>query len=381
MTDAHDIAGNIKSKARELGFDDCRICSATPPEAREREAFQRWLDTGMNGTMSWFERSKDARADITTRYPWAKSIVVVRKDYAASRPELPTASIGERTARYALAHDYHESLRAPLQALQDAVLALAPTSEAKALWYVDTGPLLEHSYSQRSGIGWTGKHTLSLHQEHGSYFFLAEVVTSLELPPDTPATNHCGTCTRCIDACPTRAIIEPYVIDARRCISYLTIEHKGSIAPELRDQLSGYIFGCDICQEVCPWNVKREERDGPRPPAESQRAPNIEALILDDVLKLPDDKLDSLLDGTPLARTGAVRLKRNTLLVAGAEKDTTCFEGVAMCIEHDEALVREAAAWALGGYGGTERAIEARSSMASMMREAPRRSRSCAASS
>lgn len=401
----------IKKKARNLGFADCRICAADPPPQEQREALAGWLAAGMHGTMAWFERSADARQDIHARYPWARSIVALRVDYAADRPELPPDSIGPRVARYALAKDYHDVLKEDLERLQHYVARLAeeevrcgggvlPTSEdgahvgaqraapspaeeqrtrhaaplqgraggapapqTEALWYMDTGPLLEHVYAQRSGIGWTGKHTLTLNERDGSWFFIAEIVTSLELAPDAPATNHCGTCTACIDACPTGAIIEPYKLDARRCISYLTIEHKGAIEADMRDKLHGLMFGCDICQEVCPYNRKRDERDGQRLPKDEWRAPDTESLTLDNVLLLPDARLAARLVGTPLHRTGAARLKRNAALIVGAQALENHLKGVVHCITHPEPFVRESCAWALGCFGGTAIAAKARQAL------------------
>lgn len=367
-----EIAATIKRKSRNLGFADCRICSADPAPERDVDAMHAWLNQGMHGDMRWYERSKKARADITTRYPWARSMIVLRYDYPADRLPLPAATHAEsallpRIARYAQGLDYHDQLEPKLKKLQSIVRRFDDSDETRsgceALWYQDTGPVLEHVYAERAGLGWTGKHTLTLDAQAGSYFFLAEIITSLEVPVDPPATNHCGNCTACIDACPTDAIVEPYVLDARRCISYLTIEHKGAIEPEMRDQLHGLLFGCDICQEVCPFNAKRAERDGPRTIEDDWRKPELEALTLERVLMERDARLQSALEGTPMHRTGAARLKRNAALIVGADQLALGLKGIAHCITHHDDFVREACAWALGRFAGTPHAERARKAL------------------
>jgi len=367
-----DISAQIKRKARNLGFADCRITSADPAPERDQAALFDWLDQGMHGDMRWFERSKKARADIQTRFPWAKSVVVLRCEYAADRLPSPASSdqqsaLLSRTARYAQGLDYHEFLAPKLKKLQAIISKFddgdSSRTGCEALWYQDTGPILEHVYAERAGLGWTGKHTLTLNEHAGSYFFLAEVITSLELAPDAPATNHCGTCTACIDACPTDAIFEPYKLDARRCISYLTIEHKEAVAPELRDQLAGLVFGCDICQEVCPYNKKRLERDGPRTIEEEWRAPLVEALTIESVMMKRDSHLLEALAGSPMERTGPARLKRNAALIIGSERMASGLKGLKHCITHHELMVRESCAWALGRFAGTPQAEEARKAL------------------
>ncbi len=357
------IALKIKRKALKLGFQDCRICAAEPVSQVEEQAFVDWLEQGMNGTMGWFERSKKARLNILERFPWAKSVIVLRFDYPSHYPETSENAILKRIARYALGLDYHDVLKPILQNLQDFVIRLSKRSLAEkdsdhessqALWYQDTGPILEHSFAERSGIGWTGKHSLTLHEKAGSFFFLAEIITSLELPPDQPKTKHCGTCTACIDACPTEAIIEPFRLDARRCISYLTIEHKGIIADEFKDKLAGYLFGCDICQEVCPYNKRHEEHHEPRYPKANWRKPELENLSFESIFKLSDPRLNNLLEGTPLHRTGAAKLKRNAALLVGSEKILSGYKGVLHCLTHPEAFVREACVWALSCFQGTQ---------------------------
>jgi len=374
----------IRKKAKRLGFSDCRFCTAEPPGPEVVAAYEEWLAKGMHGEMAFFVRAKRGRLDLHHRYPWAKSVVVVKYDYANLRPgeeallshrvedhqrQRDAAGAGlllPRIGRYAAGKDYHDVLKEPLEQLEKHVKKHSPGGNA--LWYQDTGPILEHVYAERSGIGWTGKHTLTLNRKDGSYFWLAEVVTSLELPPDAPATNHCGTCTACIDACPSGAIVAPYVLDARRCISYVTIEQKAPVASELREKLAGYLFGCDICQEACPYVAKQVARDGHRLLGADWRIEALEGLTLLDVLMLRDPKLEAAVAGSPLFRTGAARLKRNAAFLVGAEKIEGALKGLNNCITHPESVVREACAWALGCFGGTDSMPKARQMLVTHMK-------------
>ncbi|MCA8938504.1 MAG: tRNA epoxyqueuosine(34) reductase QueG [Planctomycetes bacterium] len=355
----------IKRKARNLGFNACAITNADAPSQEVGQAFETWLEQGMNGTMGWFERSKQARLDIRSRFPWAKSVIVLRADYPSDRdPSVPKDSILHRVARYAQGQDYHDYLKPALEKFETYVSRFDDGERERgceAKWYQDTGPILEHVYAERAGIGWTGKHTLTLNEKGGSYFFLAEIITSLDLPIDAPAQSHCGTCRACIDACPTDAIVAPYQLDARRCISYLTIEHKGQIEDELRSELAGYVFGCDICQEVCPYNA--EARVPTRVLDASLQVNELDALTLLDLLMMPDARLETRLEGSPMHRSGAARLKRNAALVAGQERSEDAFKGIVHCITHFEPMVRAACAWALGCYGESSLASKARQAL------------------
>jgi epoxyqueuosine reductase len=371
MSTEINAADAIRRKARNLGFSDCRFAACEPVGEREASAFNDWLVQGMNGTMDWFHKQAEARVDPRLRFPWAKSVIVLRWDYANVRPEVPKDSVIGRIARYAATLDYHEQLEGPLEKMQRYVRRFSDKAGAdasgtggdeddvgaagqelcKALWYQDTGPILEHIHAQRAGIGWTGKHTLTLNEQDGSYFFLAEVVTSLSLPADAPAQDHCGSCTACIDACPTGAIFEPYRLDARRCISYLTIEHPGPVDKDLRPKMAGLFFGCDICQEVCPHNQRSVGKKGERGPSAGWRRPELEALTLGELLLLRDPRLEAAIAGTPLARSGVTRLKRNAAYVAGYERDVAAIKGLVHCLTHPETEVREACVWALGRIG------------------------------
>ncbi len=354
-----------------LGFAMCRFCAISDAPADQRSAFGSWLDAGMNGTMGWFGRSAEARIRPHSRFPWAKSIVSLRWDYQTAEPDSPPnsdprrhaadGSVMPRIARYARGLDYHEVLKPKLEQLETFIKSLAPDTQAR--WYMDTGPVLEHLHAARAGVGWTGKHTLTLNEHAGSYFFLAEIITSLELPPNPPATDHCGTCTACIDACPTDAIVAPYVLDARRCISYLTIEHKGPIPEQFRGQMAGYLFGCDICQEVCPHVRKQIEREGTRGMTDEWRQQDFADLRLVDVLRFSDKKLAAAIAGTPLERTGVDRLRRNAAMLAGEEKLSELMVGLTEGLRNPNPVVREACIWALSQFAGTASSIESRKAL------------------
>jgi epoxyqueuosine reductase len=254
ICDAREIAGQIKRRARDLGFDLVGIAPATP--SAYREYFRQWLDDGKAGTMEYLARRFDERTDPSAYLPGAKSVVCVAWNYHALLAPVPESDRAHhaRIARYALGDDYHEHLKPRLFKLADLIRHLAPQAQTRVA--VDTAPVMEKELAARAGVGWIGKHTCVINESIGSWLLLGEVITTLDLPPDEPAVDRCGTCTRCIDACPTGAITGPYELDARKCISYLTIEHRGDIAAEMQSKLGEWIYGCDICQEVCPWNAK-----------------------------------------------------------------------------------------------------------------------------
>ena len=242
------LADEIRHKARELGFDLLGSAPARPSACRDR--LRQWLDAGRHGTMHWMERRFEERADPTVYLPGARSVICVAINYHMPLADSPPGH--GRIARYALGDDYHFHVKRRLFMLADWLRNRAPGSRTKV--GVDTVPVLERELAALAGIGWIGKNTCVIHTDVGSWLLLGEVITTIALPPDSPATDHCGTCRRCIDACPTGAIVGPYQLDARRCISYLTIEHAGEIDPDLKPQIADWLFGCDICQEVCPYN-------------------------------------------------------------------------------------------------------------------------------
>jgi epoxyqueuosine reductase len=247
----HELAGRIKGMARELGFDLAGITSARP--SAYRDYFRQWLDDGKAGTMDWLRRRFDERVDPAVYFPGVKSVVCVAVNYYVTlEPAKGNASGATgRVARYALGNDYHDWIKQRLHSLADW---MRQATGCRTRCGVDTAPIMEKELAARAGIGWLGKNSCVIHERQGSWLFLGEVLTDLELPPDEPAVDRCGTCRRCIDACPTAAITAPYQLDATRCISYLTIEHDGAIDPALQARMGDWLFGCDICQDVCPFN-------------------------------------------------------------------------------------------------------------------------------
>ena len=274
----------ILIRARELGFDGCRITSAAAPD--HAHAFEEWLAGNKNGEMAWLARNAHKRVDPQQVLPGAKSIVTLAVGYGKmkSQNEFNTSAPHGVVARYAQYADYHDVLADKLKALSDYITS-SGGGDTRSLWYVDTGPLLERDMAQRAGLGFVGKHTNLISRELGNWFFLSEIITTLELEPDAPEKNRCGRCTRCIEACPTNAITEPFQVDARRCISYLTIELKGSIPVEFRPAIGNRIYGCDDCLAACPWNRFASEANLMKDHARTDlNLPNLlELLALDDV--------------------------------------------------------------------------------------------------
>jgi epoxyqueuosine reductase len=308
------LAARVKQRARGLGFDLVGICDASP--AKHREYFRQWLDDGQAGTMEYLSRRFDERTDPATYFPGAKSVICVAINY--HRPlETPSPRAGDgvdagpqgRIARYALGDDYHEHIKAKLHELADWIRAAVP--EAQTRCGVDTAPIAEKELAARAGIGWMGKNTCIINENIGSWLLLGEVITTLALPADDPAIDRCGTCRRCIDACPTAAITAPYQLDARKCISYLTIEHRGEIESELQRKIGEWLYGCDICQDVCPWNSKALPA---LDPALQPRFPSGSA-DLRQWLAWTDDDYRTTLRGSAMKRVKLPVLQRNARIV------------------------------------------------------------------
>lgn len=250
--DAHQLAAEIRHRARTLGFDRVGIAIAEP--SRHTRFLRQWLEDGRAGTMEFLERTLEQRIDPSAYLPGARSVLCFATNYHVPLQQIPPDehAYQGRIARYALGQDYHEPLKKRLWQIADWLRETVPGSLTRTC--VDTAPVLEREFAARTGIGWAGKNTCVINEQIGSWLLLGEIITTLELPADEPAIDRCGTCTRCIDACPTQAITDEYQLDPRRCISYLNIEHEGQIPPEFQHQLNGWLFGCDICQDVCPWN-------------------------------------------------------------------------------------------------------------------------------
>jgi epoxyqueuosine reductase len=307
--DNHQLVAAIRQEAKQLGFDLVGIAPAAP--SAYREYLRQWLDDGQHGTMKWLEGRFDERTDLTKYMPGAKSVICVAMNYYAPIDDLPDEERKDhgRIARYALGHDYHELIKSKLYHLADWIRRTQPSAETRC--GVDTAPIMEKELAARAGIGWLGKNCCIINSQIGSWLLLGEIVTNLDLPHDDPATDRCGTCRRCIDACPTGAITAPYQLDARKCISYLTIEHRGEIDPALQPQIGEWLFGCDICQDVCPWNSKAPFTTEPGFAPRFKTA----TLDLDEVKRWEGEQYAARLKGSAMKRVKLPILKRNARLV------------------------------------------------------------------
>jgi epoxyqueuosine reductase len=345
----------IRQRALGLGFDDCRFTTAAAPASAGQ--FQNWLAGQHHGEMAWLERTAAKRLNPQQVLPGAKSIIVLAASYAHGdkwqvtsdkmSPAPGSCHVSPVTchasiARYAQFTDYHDVLGERLKELTQFVNQIGGT-ETRSLWYVDTGPVLERDLAQRAGLGFVGKHTNVISRRFGNWILLAEIVTSLELEPDAPENNHCGNCTRCIEACPTRAITASFQLDARLCISYLTIELKGSIPIELRSAIGNRIFGCDDCLAVCPWN--RFAREG-RLMKEHAR-PDLAAPDLIELLQLDEAGFKSRFAGTPVLRTKRRGLLRNVCVALGNTGDASALPALNQAAKDSEPLIAEHARWAM----------------------------------
>jgi epoxyqueuosine reductase len=349
----------LKAEARRLGFDLVGIAPAIPPPGFPR--FQDWLDQGYAGMMRYLHQHRQARAHPRGVFAQVRSVIVVAKNYhrlpdphAAARPSQRSSASGQtplqeadpaRVARYAQIADYHDWLRAHLQRLLEWLQETVPQCQGRVV--VDTAPLLERDFARLAGLGWFGKNTMLIHKRLGSWLLLGAVLVNLELRPDAPhETSHCGTCTACLEACPTDAFPQPGVLDARRCISYLTIELRQPIPRDLRAGLGSWVFGCDICQEVCPWNRKAPASDDPH------LQPRPELSQPDPVrwLRLSPEAFRELFRGTALTRPKRAGLLRNAAIVLGNRRDPASLPALIQALDDPEPLVRGAAAWALGRF-------------------------------
>ena len=322
----------IRAQAFALGFDLVGFTTAAPP-AHIAE-FQHWLAAGHHGEMAYLARRATERCAPAQLLPGLRSIIVVAQNYQPCVTYVTKKrQISEQVARYALGgRDYHEEMGGKLDRLAGCIRDLG----GAAKWYVDTGPILERELAQRAGLGWIGKHTNLINRQFGNWIFLGEVLTTLELPADLPAPGQCGTCQRCLKACPTGALVAPYQLDARRCISYLTIELKGSIPVELRPAIGQRIFGCDDCLEVCPWNRFAQPVVVPRPlPA------------LPEMLAWTDRQFGDFFRGTPMQRLKRRGWLRNICVALGNRSDRAAIPALQRALVDPEPLIREHAAWAL----------------------------------
>jgi epoxyqueuosine reductase len=308
------LAEDIKARAWELGFDLCGIAPAAPSAFKEE--FRGWLARGFHGEMGYMARDPERRLDPSFVLPGAKSIVVAAMNYYTESDADTDDPDRALFARYARNDDYHDVMTPRLRELLAFIKEREPSAEGKV--YVDTGPILEREVAQRAGIGWFGKNTLLINTRRGSYFLLGEILLNLPLPPDSPAEGSCGTCRKCIDACPTGAIVQPYELDARRCISYLTIELKGRIPEDLAGKIGNRVFGCDICQEVCPFN---ERRAAPTEEPAFQPRPATQTPKLVDLLEMTEEEFREKFKGSPVKRAKWRGLVRNAQAALSSSDD------------------------------------------------------------
>jgi len=334
-------AGLVKAQAYGLGFDLVGIAALGPADTAA--AFDAWVERGYAGEMHYLPRGAEKRRDTRLPVPGAMSAVVVGMSYGGAEPPGPVA-------RYARGDDYHDVMVAKLRDLHDW-LAERLGREVRGKAYVDTGPILERDLARRAGLGWFGKNTMLVNPRLGSFFFIGALLVDIELEADPPfEADRCGTCTRCLDACPTDAFVAPRELDATRCISYLTIELKGAIPEELRTPVGDRLYGCDVCQDVCPWNLRfaRGLPDGsPFAPREALHHKDARTLALD-ILAMDDERFRAAFKGSPMKRAKLRGLKRNAAVVLGNVGTEDDAGVLARALDDPEPLVREHATWALG---------------------------------
>jgi len=355
-TDSRRLTDRVESRARDLGFDLFGVCGAGPVEGFEQ--FQRWIDDGMAGEMRYLEREPLRRSDPRQVMPTCRSVIVSGMVYRTDKPS-PTNSASSdpprngsngphgAVARYARGTDYHEVMKERLLRLLDAVREEAAAPVAGKV-YVDTGPLLERDLAYAAGLGWRAKNTHLIHPRRGSYFFLGELLLDIGLSPTARQPDRCGSCTRCLDACPTAAFVGPGVLDARRCISYLTIELRGPIPMELRPLIGNMVFGCDICQEVCPWN--RHAPEGSEPAYRARTG--LDPVDLIELMGISQEEFSRRFRGSAIKRAKRRGLLRNAAVALGNSEDRRAIPALRRALQDHEALVRGHAAWAMGRIGG-----------------------------
>jgi epoxyqueuosine reductase len=335
------LALRARTLAREVGFDLAGVARADAPPPT-LAAFARWVAAGHAGEMAYLTSQVAARSDLRAAFPWARSVLCVGLQYDTPAPYSVEAP-DERgwIARYAWGDDYHDVMKAMLERL--AARLEPETGAFRWRAYVDTGPIVERAYAAAAGLGAWGKNTCLLHPEHGSWFFLGELVTDLDLPADAPRPDLCGSCTACLEACPTGALPAPYLLDATRCISYLTIELKGSVPDDLRPALGRHVFGCDLCQDVCPWN-RRRRHHGRR---EFEARPGLAAPDLDELARLTPEAFRERFRRNPVKRAKRRGLLRNVAVALGNSRDSARRPLLEHLATDEDEVVREHALWGL----------------------------------
>ena len=326
--DAKALRENLRAEALSMGFD---VFGVAPIDADVKaDYFKKWIADGMHGEMEWMAKDTERRTEVTRVLPEARSIIVVGLNYYQPQPN-PNYQI----AKYALGQDYHNVITKKLRKLCTVMRALGGAQKP----YVDTGPVLEKPIAVAAGLGWQGKSTIVLQPKFGTWLFLGIIITTLEIESSSPAPDRCGSCTKCITACPTSAIIAPYKLDARKCLAYLTIEHKGPIPLEYRKALGTRIFGCDDCLDVCPWNKWAKETKENKFKARPQPA-------LKETLSWTEEDFLNQFRGTPVKRLGLLRWWRNALTVMGNTGTPGDLEAIGRLVNHADPMVSEHACWA-----------------------------------
>ena len=348
MTSQNLISGFIKQTAKDVGFDLCGI--APVREFPELARFPEWIEKGRAGDMKYMEARDESgnlkRASLRTAAPWAKSVIVCVVNYNTDHPYSTECTDPKHgwIARYAWGQeDYHDSVLRKLRNIESKLKQFSP-AEIITRCYVDTGPLVERVYAKYAGVGWIGKNTCIINQKLGSWLFLGVILTSLELDAeaDLPAADRCGTCTRCIDACPTDALLGPYQLDATKCISYLTIEKRGEIPEDIRAGMGRHIFGCDICQDVCPWNRKAPASSA----AEFQSRAGLVNPALAWLAEITPEEFREKFRGSAIKRTKRTGIRRNAAIAIGNSGDQSFLPTLENLANDEDPIVREHALWA-----------------------------------
>ena len=340
-----ELTEAIIVEARRVGFDLVGVAPAVSPAGFEQ--FTEWLQQGFAGEMQYLPRRSAAYEHPRHVMPTVRSVIMLAINYNTEDGRVPSArspsTTAAQVARYARGSvDYHDLLRGKLKLLADALHKLQPDCRTRGV--VDTAPLLERDFAKLAGLGWFGKNTMLINKQAGSWLLLAALLTDLELDHDSPhETSHCGTCTRCLDVCPTDAFTAPYILDARRCISYLTIELRSPIPTDLRDGIGNWLFGCDLCQDVCPWNRKAPVTIEPA----FQPQPDLQPADAVAVLKMTQSDFVARFQHTPLGRPGWDGLRRNAAIVLGNTRDPRLIPELETCLDDRSPMVREAVEWAI----------------------------------
>lgn len=340
-----ELTASLKGEARRLGFALSGACAAVNPPGFNR--FGEWLAAGFAGEMRYLDSRATAYEHPRHVLDGVRSVLMLAMPYRTAEPQTPEAGQG-RVSRYAWGQDYHELIWRRLDELARWLESRRPDCRVRGI--VDTAPLLEREFAQLAGLGWVGKNTLLLNKELGSWFFLAALLTDVDLSDDEPYTaDHCGTCTACLDACPTDAFAAPYVLDARKCISYLTIELREQIPTELRAGIGDWLFGCDVCQDVCPWNTREHNAAHTDEPA-FQPATGMNPIDLVELFNLDDEAFRTRFRHTPLWRARRRGLLRNAAIALGNRPTDAARPALMKGLNDPEPLVREACQWALSRY-------------------------------